>query len=52
MKRITLKKQNKMIKATMEATSIDNKNDNEPMLVLYRVDSIIRYLLLFVEMLD
>ena len=52
MKRITLKKQNKVIKAIIVATSIDNKNDNEPMLVRYRVDSIIRYLLLVVEMLN
>ena len=52
MKRITLNKQNRMTRATREATSIDNKNDNEPILVLYRVDSIIRYLLVVVEMLS
>jgi hypothetical protein len=45
---MTLKKQNKMISAITDATSIDNKNDNEPTLVLYSVDITILYLLLFV----
>ena len=45
---MTLKKQNKMISAIADATSIDSKNDNEPTLVLYSVDVTILYLLLFV----
>lgn len=44
--RITLKKQNKIIKQMIDATSIANKNESEPMLVLYNVDKINRYLLL------
>ena len=46
---MTLKKQNKMISAMTDATSIDSKNDNEPTLVLYSVDNTILYLLLFVD---
>lgn len=49
MKIMTLKKQNKMISAITDDTSIDNKNDNEPTLVLYSVDNTILYLLLFVD---
>ena len=47
MNRITLKKQKSMISEIINATSIENKKDREPILVLYNADSIIPYLPLF-----
>lgn len=49
MNRITLKKQKRMISEIINATSIESKKDSEPMLVLYKADNIILYLLLLVE---
>ena len=45
MNNITLKKQKSITRAMIDAMSMDNKNDNEPTLVLYNVDKIVLYLL-------
>ena len=42
---ITLKKQKSITRAMIDAISMDNKNDNEPTLVLNNVDKIVLYLL-------
>ena len=42
---ITLKKQKSITRAMIDAMSMDNKNDNEPTLVLNNVDKIVLYLL-------
>jgi len=50
--RITLKKQKSMISEIINATSIENKKDSEPILVSYKADNIILDLLLFVGILS
>ena len=45
MNKITLKKQKSITRAMIDAMSMDNKNDNEPTLVLNTVDKIVLYLL-------
>jgi len=45
MNNITLKKQKSITRAMIDAMSMDNKNDNEPTLVLNNVDKIVLYLL-------
>ena len=45
MNNITLKKQKSITRAMIDAMSMDNKNDNEPTLVLSSVDKIVLYLL-------
>ena len=45
MNNITLKKQKSITRATIDAISMANKNDNEPTLVLNNVDKIVLYLL-------
>ena len=47
MNNITLKKQKSITRAMIDAMSMDNKNDNEPTLVLNNVDKIVLYLLCF-----
>ena len=42
---ITLKKQNSITRAVIDAMSMANKNDSEPTLVLNNVDKIVLYLL-------
>ena len=44
---ITFKKQKSIPRAMIDAMSMDNKNDNEPTLVLNNVDKIVLYLLWF-----
>ena len=44
---ITLKKQNSITRAIIDAISMANKNDNEPTLVLNNVDKLVSYLLRF-----
>jgi hypothetical protein len=46
--RIALKKQKRIISEIIDATSIENRNDTEPILVLYNADIIMRYLFLFI----
>ena len=43
--KITLKKQKSITRAMIDATSMANKNDSEPTLVLNNVDKIVLYLL-------
>ena len=45
MNNIALKKQKSITRAMIDAMSMDNKNDNEPTLVLNNVDKIVLYLL-------